>query len=391
MKKKGLAAALFISLLFGLFISSFVFGRGLSDLRTGVISGVVIVFHVFILFMILFTGNLYKWRKIFFTSYAVAFVISFVWYTMGDRGHMWLLDSEILYAQAPMCHIVVPMLLLPIVFMKEVIFMGSYAGASFMILVVFVVMTVFGRSFCAWGCFFGGQDELFSSIAKKKKWQIKTLHPVIKYFPFAMLAFIVLHSFVTMTPTYCLWFCPFKATSEFIEVSSFTRVIQTFMFVSLWAILVILLPLLSKKRIQCSFFCPMGAFLSCSSRINLFGISIDNSKCIDCDRCITTCPHFAITKESIAQGRTLITCTKCGACMNVCSKNAIILGIKGVKPDSAYPGDNPARPGFWKAFGRDLWDPAVIFIFGIFAVATVLSANNYVNAISRMLRYFAGI
>jgi hypothetical protein len=124
MKKKSLAAALFISLLFGFFISFLVFGRGIDNLRTVIIGGLVVIFHVFILFMILYTGNLYKWRKIFFTSYAVAFVISFVWWTMGDRGHMWLLDSELLYSQAPMCHIVVPMLILPIIFTKEVIFSG---------------------------------------------------------------------------------------------------------------------------------------------------------------------------------------------------------------------------------------------------------------------------
>ena len=222
------------------------------------------------MFMIFYTGDLYKWRKIFFTSYAVAFAISFVWWTMGDRGHMWLLDSEILYSQAPMCHIVVPMLILPLIFTKEIIFMGSFQAAGFMIVIVLVVALIFGRSFCSWGCFFGGQDELFSSLPNQKKWKIKKIHPFIKYFSFAMLAFIVLDSFITMAPTYCLWFCPFKSTSEFIETNSFIRVIQNFIFVALWVVLVILLPILSKKRTQCTFFCPMGAFLSCTSKINLF-------------------------------------------------------------------------------------------------------------------------
>lgn len=391
MKKKGLAAALFISLLFGIFISFLVFGRGIDSLRTTIIGGLVIIFHVFILFMILYTGNLYKWRKIFFTSYAVAFVISFVWWTMGDRGHMWLLDSELLYSQAPMCHIVVPMLILPIIFTKEMIFPVSFSAASFMILLAIVVTIIFGRSFCAWGCFFGGQDELFSSIAKRKKWQIKTLHPFVKYFPFAMLAFIVLHSFITMAPTYCLWFCPFKTTSEFIEINSFTRVIQAFIFVSLWAILVVLLPIITKKRIQCSFFCPMGAFFSCSNKINLFKISIDKSNCIDCDRCITSCPNFAITKESISRGKALMTCTKCGACLNVCSKNAITLGIKGVKNNYALTENPSVKIGFWKKFGRDLWDPTIIFIFGIFTIATILSSENFIDSISRLLKYFIGV
>ena len=260
-----------------------------------------------------------------------------------------------------------------------------------MILIVIVVGIIFGRSFCSWGCFFGGQDELFSSITKKRKWQIKMLHPFIKYFPFAMLAFIVLHSFVTMSPTYCFWFCPFKTTSEFIEVNSFTRVIQTFIFVSLWAILVVLLPVISKKRIQCSLFCPMGAFLSCSNKINLFGISIDKNKCIDCSRCITSCPNFAITEESLSKGKALMTCTRCGACMNVCSKNAITFSIIGVKHSYEPEGDVTVEPGFWKKFGRDLWDPAVIFVFGIFTIATVLSSHEFIDSISRLLKYFTGV
>jgi len=391
MKKKGLAAALFISFLFAVFVSFFVLGRGIDNLRSGIIGGFVIFFYVFILFMILYTGNVYKWRKIFFTSYAVAFVIAFVWWTMGDRGHMWLLDSEILYSQAPMCHIVVPMLILPLIFTKEVIFPAAFSSVSFMILLTVVFTIIFGRSFCSWGCFFGGQDELFSSIAKKKRWSIKTLHPFVKYFPFAMLAFIVLHSFITMSPTYCFWFCPFKTTSEFIEINSFTRVIQAFIFVSLWAILVILLPILSKKRIQCSFFCPMGAFFSCSSKINLFGISIDKNKCNDCKRCIAICPNFAITEESLSKGKVLITCTKCGACLNVCTKNAITLGIRGVKHIYETEENPSVKPGFWKKFGRDLWDPAVIFIFGIFTIATILSSDSFINSISRLLKYFIGV
>jgi ferredoxin-type protein NapH len=391
MKKKGLAAALFISILFGLFVAAFIFGGGIDNLRTALISGFVISFYVLILFMILYTGNLYTWRKIFFTSYAIAFVISFVWWTMGDRGHMWLLDSEMLYAQAPMCHIVVPMLILPMIFMKEVIFMGSFSNAAFTILAFLAVAIVFGRSFCSWGCFFGGQDELFASVMKRKKWQVKVLHPFIRYFPFALLAFIVLHSFTTMTPTYCIWFCPFKSTSEFIEVNSFIRVIPTFIFVSLWAVLVILLPILSKKRIQCSFFCPMGAFLSCTNKINLFGISIDRKNCIDCNRCISNCPNFAITEESISKGKALMTCTKCGACLDVCPTDAISLGIKGIKPENKPAEDQSDNPGFWKHFFRDLWDPAVIFLFGIFTLAAVMSSNNFTNSISRLLEYFIGI
>ena len=121
--RKGLPASLLISVLFLLFASFFTFGRGgFVNPRTAALSAVALGFTGVILFLIFYTGRIYRWRRVFFAAYAVAFAISFVWMTAGDRGHMWLLDRETLYAQAPMCHIVVPMLLLPLLFRQEIIF-----------------------------------------------------------------------------------------------------------------------------------------------------------------------------------------------------------------------------------------------------------------------------
>lgn len=47
-----------------------------------------------------------------------------------------------------------------------------------------------------------------------------------------------------------MWLCPFTAVSEY----------QT--FVVLLAGLIVVLPLLTKKRTQCAFFCPFGVFQS---------------------------------------------------------------------------------------------------------------------------------
>ncbi len=77
--------------------------------------------------------------------------------------------------------------------------------------------------------------------------------------------------------------------------------------------------------------------------------------------------------------------------MNICPTHAIALGIKGVKQERAPAEGLPVERGFWKTLGKDLWDPAVIFIFGIFSVAAAVAANNFTNAISRLLQYFAGI
>ncbi len=388
--RKRLPATIFITLMFVLFASFFAMGRGgFADFRSATLHSIALAFSASILFLIFHTGHVDRWRRIFFSAYAVAFAISFVWSTMGDRGHMWLLDREFLYSQAPMCHMVVPMLILPILFKKELIFPTALGNAAFMILLVVIVGLVFGRAFCSWGCFFGGQDQLFASLPQAKRWRPKPLKPFIRYFSFGLLAFIILHSLATLTPTYCYWLCPFKATSEFIEVNSFIRVIQTFLFVSLWILLAILLPFLSKKRIQCGLFCPMGAFLSCTSKINLFGLRIDKNRCKKCNRCIEACPTFSLTKGSLEEGRPAITCSKCGACIDNCPEGAMGFSTPGT-PFESKPFTSDSS-GFWKDFGRDLWDPAVVYIFGVFVLANVLANGYFVDSVSRLLRYFTGI
>jgi ferredoxin-type protein NapH len=399
--RKGLPATLVIVSLFVAFAALSAFGSGgFRDTRRACLTSLSLAFSSLILFLIFHTGRVHRWRRVFFTTYAVAFVISFVWWTAGDRGHMWLLDEETLYSQAPMCHIVVPMLVLPVLFTKEIIFPTSMAGASFMLLVVAVLALVYGRGFCSWGCFFGGQDELFASLRRKTAFRIRTLAPSVRYFSFALLVFIVLHSFATLTPTYCWWLCPFKTGSEFIEVNSFMRALQTFLFVSLWAVLVVFLPLVSKKRTQCGLFCPMGAFLSCTSRINLFGLKLDSQRCRQCNRCLEACPTFSLTKESYAAGRPAITCTKCGACIDVCPEGALAFHALGAPATfgARRTGSTPAdvasaapRAGFWRRLGTDLWDPGVVFIFGIFTVGTVMASSYFVDVPSRLLRHFFGI
>jgi hypothetical protein len=85
--RKSLPATIFITLMFLLFSSFFAIGRGgISDLRSAALQGIAMAFSSSILFLIFHTGHVDRWRRIFFSAYAVAFVISFVWWTAGDRG-----------------------------------------------------------------------------------------------------------------------------------------------------------------------------------------------------------------------------------------------------------------------------------------------------------------
>jgi polyferredoxin len=154
-------------------------------------------------------------------------------------------------------------------------------------------------------------------------------------------------------------------------------------------VLVILLPILSKKRIQCGLFCPMGAFLSCTSRINLFGVRIEKDRCKGCNRCIEACTTFALSKEDLERGRPSITCSKCGACFESCPEGAIVFSTLGVPLRSVAHGTEGRA--FWRTLGRDLWDPGVVFIFGIFVLSNVFAGGYVSDAASRLLKYFLGV
>jgi polyferredoxin len=114
---------------------------------------------------------------------------------------------------------------------------------------------------------------------------------------------------------------------------------QNAIFIVLFAGLVIVLPLLTKKRTQCSFFCPFGAFQSIFNKISIFEIKIDRTRCHSCSVCQNACPNLSLSKESIARGETLLSCMKCGACVDACPHQAAVWHIKGTtinwKPERA--------------------------------------------------------
>lgn len=298
------------------------------------ISLMITYFYLNALFLLMiYTGKTYKYRRILFVTIAALFVFSFIPELIETRGSMIVTEEDMINGQVPFCHIVIPMILIPAALTKTIIFPGSiltgFASIASMIVIWIGVSLSIGRGWCSWACFYGGFDEGFSSIPDKPL--IRKLDRKWTYMPFAVLLAVVLTSAITLSPTYCEWLCPFKAVSEFAEITSFKAVIQTIIFFSLFLALVIILPILTKKRTQCTFLCPFGAFQQFTNRISPFDIRIDAEKCIKCNKCIKVCPTLSIDEKSLNDGKTLLSCTKCGKCIDFCPKNAVSYHIKGTK------------------------------------------------------------
>jgi ferredoxin-type protein NapH len=281
-------------------------------------------------------------------------------------------QADILECKIPFCHLVIPMMILPAAFTQSIIFPGSiiggFANIASMAVLWFVATLVLGRGFCSWGCFYGGWDDGFSRIRKRSV--VKGINDIWKWMPFAVLIMVSLTAALTLVPTYCEWICPFKAVTEFEKVTSVESATKAGVFVSLFAGLVVILPVITRKRTQCSFLCPLGAVNTLSNKVTPFTMKIDKNACSECFKCVDVCPLFALSKDDIRDGRVSVFCSKCGKCADVCSKNAIHFGIRGI----------PA--GSMKNFSRNL------FLFVSFLFIAVFSSGSIVNTLQSLFSLF---
>lgn len=231
------------------------------------------------------------------------------------------------------------------------------------------ITLVIGKGWCSYACFFGGIEEGVAAIPKKAK--IRNLDPRWRYLPWAVLLAMVLLSLALFEPVYCMWLCPFKAVSEYVAARNTVGLIQNAIFIVLFGALVIVLPFLTRKRTQCSFLCPFGAFQSLFNKFNVFDVRIDKDKCHTCFLCRDACPNMSLTKESIEKGEALMSCMKCGACVDACPRHAVSWHVKGtdvaVKPERAR----------------------LMFLYSAWAMASMFGASIIAQGLSTIIGWIA--
>lgn len=352
------------------------FQHGPGNHRIG--AATVTAFMTALFFLMMRTGTTYRWRRIFFVAVGFLFPVGFIYALISLRGTMSIPIERMVSGDTPYCFMVTPMLLIPAALTRSIVFPGSILptpgnphSIAVMIGFWFAITLVLGKAWCSYACFFGGIEEGFAGIAKRARIRRPLLRHAgqLRLIPWAILLFIVVLSAALYEPVYCMWLCPFKAVTEYPAVHSVQTAIQMGIFIALFAGLVVVLPFLTKKRTQCGFFCPFGAFQSIFNKINLFEIRIDRSKCVDCTLCQTTCPTLALSADSIREGKALMSCMKCGACVDNCRKNAAVWHLKGT-PVAKHP--ERAR---------------LLFLYGAWALATMFGGSILANSLAVMLGF----
>lgn len=329
-------------------------------------------------YLMMRTGETYRWRRIFFVAVGFLFPVGFIAALIAERGTMSIPIERMISGDTPYCFMVTPFILIPAALTRSIIFPGTILPSSghahdiaAMVAIWFGLTLVMGKAWCSYACFFGGIEEGFAAFPKRARLRrfVLKFGSKLRLLPWAILLFVVLVSAAIFEPVYCMWLCPFKAVTEYPAMHSVETAVQMAVFIALFLGLVIVLPFLTKKRTQCGFFCPFGAFQSLFNKINLFEIRFDREKCVDCTLCQTACPTLALSADSIREGKTLLNCMKCGTCVDSCKKGAAVWHLKGT-PINAKP--ERAR---------------LLFLYGAWAMATMFGGSILANSVATIFRF----
>jgi ferredoxin len=82
---------------------------------------------------------------------------------------------------------------------------------------------------------------------------------------------------------------------------------------------------LTKGRLYCNMFCPVGTFLGLISKISFFRIKFDETACTRCGRCAMRCKSSCI--DFLKPHVDLSRCVSCFNCIHTCQDKAISYGI----------------------------------------------------------------
>jgi len=185
---------------------------------------------------------------------------------------------------------------------------------------------IFGRVICGFLCPFGFIQELLYKIPspKLKKNKVTKVLSKLKYV--LLVLFVVIISFIYKYPAFCKFICPagtleggmpLVAKNE--SIAAMTGILFNW---KLTVLIIIIFGAIFIYRDFCRFICPLGAIYGFFNRISVFGVRVEESKCIHCDKCIRECK---LDIKCVGDKE----CIQCGECKKVCPTGAILSKTNG--------------------------------------------------------------
>lgn len=203
-------------------------------------------------------------------------------------------------------------------------FSFSYYITGFLIL----LGVLLGRFICGFLCPFGWLQELLHKIPTRKL-STKRLKP-LTYIKYAVLLFMValLPMFVTNDvgmgdPFFCKYLCPQGVLEGAIPLSAVNSGIRaalgTLFSWKLGILIAVIVLSVLFYRPFCKWLCPLGAFYALLNRVSLFGMKVDQHKCISCGKCARACKMDVDVTKTPNHAE----CIRCGMCVRACPTHAV--------------------------------------------------------------------
>lgn len=196
---------------------------------------------------------------------------------------------------------------------------------------IMLVGLFFGRLICGWACPFGLMQELIYKLPTPK---IK-LSPAVQRF--TLLKYLITVIFLVVLPlgfyyvdgigipAFCKFICLAGTLEAALPLAAVNKDISSALGgLFTWKLMILLMVILASACIYrpfCRFICPLGAIYSFFNKLSIYGVKVDMSKCIGCDKCLRHCPMQC---QSLGDRE----CIHCNACAEVCPTKAISLGKK---------------------------------------------------------------
>lgn len=189
----------------------------------------------------------------------------------------------------------------------------------FSVLLPLLITILFGRVFCSWFCPLGFILELISGINRYLKIKGIGRDFPVKDRRFHLFGICLILSFALGIPVMSIIDPPHMLGRESMTIFIHKHVGFAGM---VYLLLILLFEVFFVSRAWCRYFCPSGGCLALIGMRRLCRITVDKSKCTDCNLCGRICPYelnpaFIDTKT----GRT--TCDNCGLCFDQCPTRAI--------------------------------------------------------------------
>lgn len=243
----------------------------------------------------------------------------------------------------------------------------SLMAGGFLVVLVLTFLT--GRTYCSFLCPLGIGQDLFSRIGgrlkrKFRRYGFKKPFTILRYLLLAITLIVTLIwgiYMITLLDPYSIFgrFMTYFAKPAVIVLNNFLAGIlgkfdiytlsnipfKGFPLIaySIPAVFLILVGGLSltKGRLYCNIFCPVGTLFGLLSKVSLFRIKFDETACTRCGRCSIGCKSSCI--DFLKHHVDVTRCVDCFNCINICQDKALSYGIAKLKKKPQETDENKRK------------------------------------------------